>query len=454
MSEISPRLDLPYLQANQAQKHVTHNDALQRLDALCQLTVKAFDATDPPALPEDGDCYALGAFPTGPWAGYARHLAYWQGTAWLFLNPQPGWRAWGAEDQRLRIWHGTDWADVVPDVVEQLGINTSADATNRLAVASAATLLSHTGAGHQVKINKAADTDTASLLFQSDWTGHAEMGLAGDTAFSIKTSADGSNWITAMTADPAAQEVTLSATAGAQAVLNSEAFDISVPITGSAVQSAALDPTPGRLMPVGAFGLGARAPEITDLNLTNNTIAPGFYFASSSAVGVPVTSGWYSVLHMRRAVGGGEVQLAFRQSVDEFYMRSRGTGAWTNWTLFYNQETAIGSVSETGGTPTGALVERGENANGHYVRFADGTQICWASLTTVASGPLTWTFPAAFSGTPGTDISPSASVVSNTVSRITSFADFTLNSLDIYTWTTAGAQTATPVRVTATGRWF
>lgn len=37
----------------------------------------------------------------------------------------------------------------------------------------------------------------------------------------------------------------------------------------------------------------------------------------------------------------------------------------------------VGTVSESGGVPTGAVVERGSNANGEYVRFADGTQICW-----------------------------------------------------------------------------
>ena len=41
MSETSPRLDLPYIQPSQAQKHVTHNESLQRLDALVQMTVLA-----------------------------------------------------------------------------------------------------------------------------------------------------------------------------------------------------------------------------------------------------------------------------------------------------------------------------------------------------------------------------------------------------------------------------
>jgi hypothetical protein len=34
-----------------------------------------------------------------------------------------------------------------------------------------------------------------------------------------------------------------------------------------------------------------------------------------------------------------------------------------------------------GGVPTGAVIERGANANGEYVRFSDGTQVCTKTLT-------------------------------------------------------------------------
>lgn len=60
----------------------------------------------------------------------------------------------------------------------------------------------------------------------------------------------------------------------------------------------------------------------------------------------------------------------------------------------------LGTVAQTGGTPTGALIETGSNSNGRYVRFADGTQICFGTVqldnatTSRCSG--TWTFPAAF----------------------------------------------------------
>ncbi|WP_271881913.1 peptidase G2 autoproteolytic cleavage domain-containing protein [Phaeobacter italicus] len=204
MTEISPLLALPYLMPAQAQKHVTHNAALQILDALVQLRLVALDATTPPETPAPGAAYALGATPADAWAGQGGQLAIWQDPQWLFLTPRAGWRAWVAgaqgQDGALHVWDGTAWILPPPagNRLEQLGLATDADATNRLALASDASLFSHAGQGHQLKINKAAESDTASLLFQSNWAGHAEMGLAGNRDFTVKLSPDGSSWEAAM----------------------------------------------------------------------------------------------------------------------------------------------------------------------------------------------------------------------------------------------------------------
>lgn len=74
--------------------------------------------------------------------------------------------------------------------------------------------------------------------------------------------------------------------------------------------------------------------------------------------------------------------------------------------LFFYRGNIIGFVSQSGGTPTGAIVQRGSNSNGEFVRFADGTQICWhrwnVGGTSINVGALTnalvgyWTYPAAF----------------------------------------------------------
>ncbi|WP_349435383.1 hypothetical protein [Pararhizobium sp. A13] len=99
----------------------------------------------------------------------------------------------------MKIHDGGAWAayDAI-GTPTSLGINTTADSTNRLAVSAAATLLTHDGNGHQVKVNKVAAGDTASLLFQSGWSGRAEMGLTGSNDFPVKVSRDGSVWTAAL----------------------------------------------------------------------------------------------------------------------------------------------------------------------------------------------------------------------------------------------------------------
>lgn len=209
MSDTSPRLDLPYIQPAQAQKHVTHNEALRVLDVLVQLSVEDFDATTPPSLPVEGKVYALGAGANGAWLGEDGALAVWVDGAWQFHAPQPGWQATRAGMAELRVWTGAAWQALEPEVdfdnLDGVGVNTTSDTTNRLAVSAPATLLTHEGAGHQLKINKASAGETASLLFQTGWSGRAEMGLTGDDAFSVKLSADGVTWDEALRVGPGEQ---------------------------------------------------------------------------------------------------------------------------------------------------------------------------------------------------------------------------------------------------------
>lgn len=217
MPDVSDILALPYLAPSQAQKHVTHNEALLRLDILVQLVVEAFGADTPPALPEDGTVYALGAAPTGDWAGQGDMLAARVDGAWLFIAPKSGWRAWGRADGDLRVWDGAVWNALEGELdnLDGIGIATTSDATNRLAISSPATLLSHAGDDHQLKINKAATGDTGSLLYQTGWSGRAELGLAGNDDFALKVSPNGSSWHNALVADAGTGHVGIGVTSPA-----------------------------------------------------------------------------------------------------------------------------------------------------------------------------------------------------------------------------------------------
>jgi hypothetical protein len=190
-------LALPMIAAAQAQKHVTHNEALSVLDVIAQLMVLDRDLTAPPSSPTDGDRYIVGAPATGDWAGKDGQIAAWQDGAWTFHAPNEGWLVWAADEDALLVWTGSAWSGSLFNALQNLsllGVNTSADDTNKLAVAATAVLFTHIGAGIQHKLNKKASGDTASFLFQTNWSGRAEIGLTGDDNFHFKVSPDGGVW--------------------------------------------------------------------------------------------------------------------------------------------------------------------------------------------------------------------------------------------------------------------
>ena len=134
MSDITTHLLLPYILASQAQKHVTHNEALRLLDAMVQLSVLDRTRTAPPASPADGDRHIVASGATGLWAGWDLNVAFWVDGVWMRLVPRPGWLAWIAAEQMFLVWNGSAWEAVgepvdVSDAVFSL-VN-SADPTKR-----------------------------------------------------------------------------------------------------------------------------------------------------------------------------------------------------------------------------------------------------------------------------------------------------------------------------------
>lgn len=195
----STHLSLPYLEAAQAQKHVTHNEALRALDAVVMLAVLDRDLAAPPGAPAEGDRYLVAPGASGAWDGTAGRVAIWQDGAWAFHEPVTGWRLWVADEGILLVFDGASWTGAATQNAALMGIATTADATNRLAVTSPAILFNHDGGDVRVKLNKNGDGDTASFLFQKSFSGRAEIGLVGDNDFAFKTSADGSTFTVGLT---------------------------------------------------------------------------------------------------------------------------------------------------------------------------------------------------------------------------------------------------------------
>ena len=224
-------LTLPLILAAQAQKHVTHNEALVKLDLIVQLSVLSRNTLTAPVTPVVGDRYIVGGIGTGAWAGQDQKIALYTLGGWTFTTALLGWQAYIVDESQMGFFDGTTWIALSdgPFTVARLGIGATPDATNRLSVVSPATLLNHAGAGHQVKVNKALATDTASLLFQTGFSGRAEMGTAGADDFALKVSADGTTFFSALVADRTNGRVTLPQ----PLLLGGQAADPSTPANGT-----------------------------------------------------------------------------------------------------------------------------------------------------------------------------------------------------------------------------
>ncbi|MCP1198077.1 DUF2793 domain-containing protein [Notoacmeibacter sp. MSK16QG-6] len=222
-------LALPYLYPQQAQKHVTVNEALRLIDMLVQLAVRNRDVTDPQSLqPEDGECWIVGPQAVGDWAGHDDELAAWQDDGWSFSEPRSGWIAYSVDEQSLLAFDGTAWIDLLSrlrTVTPQLGVNTDPDSYNRLAVKSDAVLLSHDdvtpGSGSiRVSLNRQSQDDAASLILQTGFSGRAEIGLNEADNLQIKVSGNGSEFHPAIVVDRYSGKVAMPATPAISAPFN------------------------------------------------------------------------------------------------------------------------------------------------------------------------------------------------------------------------------------------
>lgn len=228
---VTPHLALPLIAAAQAQKHVTHNEAITTLDALVQLAVIDRDLSLPPASPGEGDRYIVAGSGTGAWAGKGGQIALWQDGAWRHFAPSRGFLAYVLDESVLVAWNGTGWGDALAAIAAfqnlgLLGLGTSADATNPFsAKLNKALWTAKTGAEGgtgdlRYTLNKETAAKTLSLLLQSAFSGRAEIGLTGDDDLRIKVSADGAAWTEAVKVNRTTGFVSFPAMGGPREVLS------------------------------------------------------------------------------------------------------------------------------------------------------------------------------------------------------------------------------------------
>ena len=102
-------LSLPLLAASQAQKHVTVNEALQRLDGVVQLTLRSRSQTTPPGAVLEGECFGVPANAVNDWAGRDGEVAQFVNGGWAFFMPRAGWRAYVADTGTVDLHDGNGW---------------------------------------------------------------------------------------------------------------------------------------------------------------------------------------------------------------------------------------------------------------------------------------------------------------------------------------------------------
>lgn len=103
------RWALPLLASGQAQKEITHNEAIAAIDRLLHLAVVSRSLSTPPADAAVGDAYIVGAAPTGAWEGAAGQLACYEGAGWTIWPPRPGCLAWVADEQQFSVFSIAGW---------------------------------------------------------------------------------------------------------------------------------------------------------------------------------------------------------------------------------------------------------------------------------------------------------------------------------------------------------
>ena len=203
MPDNLPNLNLPLIAPSQAQKHVTHNEALRILDVLTQLSVLSDSSDTPPSDPAEGDRYLVPAGGQGEWAGQDGAIASFEQGTWLFYVPKPGWCFFVIDTGLQKVFDGTDWQVVGGSLLENLtGLGIASDTASAPFTAKlnaalwTALYAADSGNGDLTQtINKETTSDDAGFILQTNFATRAILGLFGSDSLRLSVTADGNNFL-------------------------------------------------------------------------------------------------------------------------------------------------------------------------------------------------------------------------------------------------------------------
>lgn len=170
---LTNNLSLTLVETAQAQKEVTVNQALARIDGVMNMCVLDRDLAAPPGSPAAGDAYIVGPSATGAWAGKDGQVA-WFDQVWRFLVPKKGFRVLVADEWMFYLHDGTGWRyeeGFYGNLAQQASsgsaytVNYAAGTTHEVTLTAASVALSFSNAPFAFK------TGRILLILKQDGTG-------------------------------------------------------------------------------------------------------------------------------------------------------------------------------------------------------------------------------------------------------------------------------------------
>jgi hypothetical protein len=137
----SPRYDLAFLFAGQAQKEFAVNEAHARIDALLHPAIEGV-ATAPPGSPGDGECWLVDAGATGDWTAHDGEMACFEAGNWIFVVPRDGMRLLDRSTGQLMLYRSA-WTMAAAPTAPAGGATVDAEA--RAAIAELIAALADAG---------------------------------------------------------------------------------------------------------------------------------------------------------------------------------------------------------------------------------------------------------------------------------------------------------------------
>lgn len=184
MADNTANLLLPYILAAQAQKHVTHNEALRLLDGVVQLSVLDRDLVSPPGSPAEGARYIVSGSGAGAWAGWGGDVALWVDGAWIRLPAGPGWLAWVQDEAALCVRIGATWVPLSMGATGTLATSPGGATTGATILEETLSGLSGAGRTSTIQIPDRAIVLGVSTRTTTAITGAAsyDCGIAGEAS--------------------------------------------------------------------------------------------------------------------------------------------------------------------------------------------------------------------------------------------------------------------------------